>query len=625
MHVLATAGHVDHGKSTLVRALTGMEPDRWAEERRRGMTIDLGYAWMRLPSGEELAFVDVPGHQRFISNMLAGIGPVPAALMVVAADEGWRRQSTEHLAALNAIGIRYGLLAVTRSDLADPEPAMADARQRLAASSLGQVEVVAVSALSGRGLSELRGALDRLVARLRPADTERRVRLWVDRSFTVRGSGTVVTGTLAAGTITVGDQLQVRQRRVRVRGLHQLGRPTQQACAVARVAVNLRSTDVDTLRRGDALLTPDSWHVSDTIDVRLSPLLGPLGRSVIVHVGSASVAATVRMLGDDTARLTLHRQLPWEVGDRAILRDAGQHTIVAGATVLDADPPPLRRRGATGQRARELATLDPYDWLAHVRARGAAQRSALLALGYPDPSLTTASDGTLRCVGDWLIDEDTWRQWSTGLLRQIDEHAQLNPQQPWMPEEAIRKALALPADRQVLQALVAATSLNAASGRIGRPGARVSLGPAADAAVQTLQLRWRSNPFDAPTRTELTGLGLSAKHIAAAASAGLLARLTPDLLLAADVVERAATILGTLPQPFTTSAARQVLQTSRRVTIPLLEHLDTVGITQRVSDTTRTLSGTTIQPAASPGRHPTPTSLFPDSPASMPSPKSDSG
>ena len=187
MHVVATAGHVDHGKSTLVRALTGIEPDRWAEEHRRGLTIDLGYAWTTLPSGEQLAFVDVPGHQRFIGNMLAGLGPAPAVVFVVAADEGWREQSEEHLAAVDALDIRRGLLVVTRSDLADPAPVLADASERLAATSLGPGPAVAVSARTGKGLPELRAALDRLVA-LRPApDTDGRVRLWVDRSFTIRG------------------------------------------------------------------------------------------------------------------------------------------------------------------------------------------------------------------------------------------------------------------------------------------------------------------------------------------------------------------------------------------------------------------------------------------------------
>src|SRR3712207_3930312 len=191
MHVLATAGHVDHGKSTLVRALTGMEPDRWAEERRRGTTIDLGFAWTTLPSGRTVAFVDVPGHERFVGTMLAGVGPVPAVLLVVAADEGWMPQSAEHVDALSALGVREGLLVISRSDLMEPDLALADAREHLAGTPLADVPAVAVSAATGAGMPALRRALDDLVARLPAPDPGADVRLWVDRAFTIRGAGTV--------------------------------------------------------------------------------------------------------------------------------------------------------------------------------------------------------------------------------------------------------------------------------------------------------------------------------------------------------------------------------------------------------------------------------------------------
>ncbi|NEB13915.1 selenocysteine-specific translation elongation factor, partial [Streptomyces coelicoflavus] len=216
MRVLATAGHVDHGKSALVRALTGMEPDRHEEERRRGLTLDLGFVWTRLDpdapggaggaDGEHLAFVDVPGHERFVSTMLAGVGPVPGVLFVVAADQGWQQQSQEHLEILHALGVRHAVLAVTRGDLADPAPVRADAVERLAATSLGTVPSVAVSAVTGTGLDALRGELARLSAALPDPPADADVRLWLDRAFTVRGHGTVVTGTLGAGTLRVGDR-----------------------------------------------------------------------------------------------------------------------------------------------------------------------------------------------------------------------------------------------------------------------------------------------------------------------------------------------------------------------------------------------------------------------------------
>ena len=302
MHVLATAGPVDHGKSALVRALTGIEPDRWEEEHRRGLTIDLGYAWTTLPSGQEVAFVDVPGHQRFIGNMLAGIGPAPAVVFVVAADEGWRQQSAEHLAAVDALGIRHGLLVVTRSDLADPSATLADAGQRLAASSLGVCEAVAVSAKTGQGMDSLRDALDRLVASLPEPVTTGRVRLWVDRVFTIRGSGTVVTGTLGEGTIAVGDELEVGGRPVRVRGVQSLERPRESVSAVARVAVNLRGASTDEVARGSVLLTPGVWRPTSAIDVRLGTDARELPARAMLHVGTAAHEVRLRPLSGDAAR-----------------------------------------------------------------------------------------------------------------------------------------------------------------------------------------------------------------------------------------------------------------------------------------------------------------------------------
>src|SRR5215831_6567383 len=251
MHVIATAGHVDHGKSALLRALTGMEPDRWALERQRGLTIDLGYAWMRLPSGESLAFVDVPGHARFVTNMLAGVGPVPAVLFVVSADGGWMPQSAEHLAAIDALGISRGILAITRSDLADPGRALAQARAQIRRSSLGDAPAVAVSAVTGAGLPELTGALGGLVDTMPGPDPAAPVRIWIDRAFSITGSGTVVTGTLPAGTVRRGDELLITpaMRAVRVRAVQSLGRAADDVRGVARVALNLRGVEVADVAR----------------------------------------------------------------------------------------------------------------------------------------------------------------------------------------------------------------------------------------------------------------------------------------------------------------------------------------------------------------------------------------
>ena len=272
MQVIATAGHVDHGKSALVRALTGMEPDRWAEERRRGLTIDLGFAWLTLPGGERLSFVDVPGHERFVPNMLAGVGPVPAVLFVVAADGGWMPQSAEHLAAIDALGISRGLLAVSRADLADPGPATRRAIDEIGRTSLGRLPAIAVSAVTGQGLPELRTALAELAAGLPTPDPAAPVRLWVDRVFSMTGSGTVVTGTLPAGTVRAGDELLLAPagRPVRIRAIESLHEKTAQVRGVSRIAVNLRGIAAGQLARGMALVEPGGWTLTATIDIRLT-------------------------------------------------------------------------------------------------------------------------------------------------------------------------------------------------------------------------------------------------------------------------------------------------------------------------------------------------------------------
>ena len=576
MHVVATAGHVDHGKSTLVRALTGMEPDRWAEERRRGMTIDLGYAWAALPSGEVLGFVDVPGHQRFIGNMLVGLGPAPAVLVVVAADEGWRRQSGEHLAAVDALGLAHGLLVVTRSDLADPAAATGEARDQIRGSSLGDVEAVAVSGLTGAGLPELQAALDRLVAGLPPAVVDGPVRLWLDRSFSVRGSGTVVTGTLGAGTLRVGDELELHGRTVRIRGLQSLGQPYEQVAAVARVAVNLRGVEREEVERGDALLTPGAWREVAAMDLRLSVDPRELPAELLLHVGSTAVAVRLRPLGPDTARAVLHRPLPLRAGDRALLRDPGRQTVAAGALVLDADPPGLRRRGAAAERGSALVTAGAVpNLIDEVARRGAVRRAELQALGVA----TERGDGVV-VHGDWLIAPARWTAWSRGLQAAVDAHARSAPLEGGLPHAAASHAVGLP-DQRLLAPLAVAAGLESAAGRLSRPGVGVSLGAAED-AIAELEKRLAAEPMAAPEAPDLAALGLGVRELAAAERAGRLLRLREDVVLLPDGPARAMRVLAGLPQPFTLSQARVALGTTRRVALPLLEHLDSRGWTRRL-------------------------------------------
>ena len=597
MQVIATAGHVDHGKSALVRALTGMEPDRWAEERRRGLTIDLGFAWTKLPGGERVAFVDVPGHERFVPNMLAGLGPVPAVLFVVAADGGWMPQSAEHLAAVDAVGIRHGLLAVTRSDLADPGPAMRQALDHISRTSLGTVPAVAVSAVTGAGLPDLRDALERLVAALPVPGPAAPVRLWVDRSFSIRGSGTVVTGTLPAGTLTTGQELLLTPslRPARIRGLESMNEPVTSAAGVARVAVNLRGVPAGFAARGMALVEAGRWTLTRLIDVRLS-LRDPevtLPPEITLHIGSARTQARIRPLGaSPVIRLMLRDPLPLHVGDRVLLRDPGSAAVmILGATVLDVDPPALARRGAATAAGRELASWpDPPSAADLLRRHGLLRAAALAAMGVPG--------GIAPVAGDWLADPDRWAALRSRLAEVVAAHAKRDPLAIGMPPEAARAALGLP-DRALVEAL-AYGQFRLEDGYLRPAGPRADrdpvtgdktafLPPRIAAAVRAVLADLADAPFLAPDAGRLRELGLDPRAIAAAARAGLLLRVTEQVVLAPGAQVQAAQILAGLPQPFTTAEARQALGTTRRVAIPLLEYLDRSGITQRLPDDRRRL------------------------------------
>ena len=592
MQVIATAGHVDHGKSTLVRALTGMEPDRWEAERRRGMTIDLGFAWLTLPSGERLAFVDVPGHERFVPNMLAGVGPVPAVMFVVAADEGWMPQSAEHLAAVDALGIGRGLLVVTRADLADPGPALREAADRIRGSSLGQVDGLAVSGVTGQGMPELRAALAALAGRLPVPDPGAPVRLWADRAFSIRGSGTVVTGTLPAGTIAAGDELCAApsMRPVRVRGIQSLKEPAGRVSGVARVALNLRGADPAALARGTALVTPGAWTLTAVADVRLSvsAAVARPPRELVLHIGAARATAKVRVLGGAIARLTMGRSLPLHAGDRLLLRLPGAAArepgsgrpawpAVTGATVLDPAPPPLRGRGAAAAAARELACWPAVPGAAGLlRRHGLARRAALRAMGI--------TAGPPPVAGDWVADPAHWAALRTRLAELAAAHAAGHPLAPGMPVDAARAALGL-ADRRLVEALAAGQLTS--DGGVLRTAAELPEGLLA--AVRKLRADLDGAPFLAPEAGRLAQLGLSSRELAAAGRAGLLLRVSDQIVLAPGADAAAAGILAGLPAPFTAAQARQALGTTRRVAIPLLEYLDRAGITERLPDDTRRL------------------------------------
>jgi selenocysteine-specific elongation factor len=563
MQVIATAGHVDHGKSALVRALTGMEPDRWAEERRRGMTIDLGFAWTTLPSGETLSFVDVPGHERFVPNMLAGVGAVPAACLVVAADEGWQPQTEEHVRALDALGVAHGILVVTKADLADPSRVMDDVRRRLAATTLRDVDAVAVSATTGNCMDALVAALDRLMAGMPPPHAGGPVRLWVDRVFTIQGAGTVVTGTLAAGSIAVGDALALvgpaAAGEVVVRGLQTHRRSRESAAAVDRVAVNLRGVARADVSRGAALITPGAWSVTTEVDVRTD---GEVAGDLVAHIGSAAVPVRPRPLASGVVRLRLAQALPLHVGDRLLLRDPGSRRV-AGATVLDVAPSPLRRRG---DAARIAATLTwPRSVGDEITRCGIVRRADLVAAGFTDDPSTYGAvvAGGFALSPHWIRDraaavDAVVRAAAGGGIGSAELGAQTG-----VPPDA-------------MTAVLAAT--DAVEVRLGRAVV------AGEEAESSEQLRAFLDRLAADPWAGLDGGGVDPAELSDAVRAGRVLRVAPGLYAAADAPARALAILAELPQPFTVSEARQALGSTRRVVVPLLEHLDATRRTTRDSD-----------------------------------------
>jgi selenocysteine-specific elongation factor len=457
MQVVATAGHKGHGKSSLIRALTGASAD------------GPDAAWTTLPSGRRLAFVDAPGDERSVPAVLAGIGAASAVIMVVAADEGWMPQSAEHLGAIDALGVGAGLLVMTRADLADPTLAQRQARAALGRTCLAGAESVVVSTLTGEGRGEVLAALDRLTLRLPPPDPAESVRLWVDgvsaASSAGRGpaakraaeraaeraptAGVVITGTLAAGTIRLDDELVRGGRTVRVRAARTPVGDVAEVFGVTRVALTVTGTGAAELAPGTPLVAADRWTYTASVDVRhgFDAASGRLSRQLIMHMGSAAVPVRLRPLGPDTARLTLNTRLPLHVGDRALLRDP-QRRAVAGVSVLDVRPPPLTRLGAAGERARELAQWpDRPGGEQLLRRHGVLRGAELEVMGCAAPA------DALEVGAGWVADPGHWESLRRRLVHELDRHAAAHPATPGISLEAARLRLGLP-ERSLVVRLV---------------------------------------------------------------------------------------------------------------------------------------------------------------------------
>jgi selenocysteine-specific elongation factor len=559
MRVVATAGHVDHGKSSLVEALTGTNPDRFEEERRRGLTIDLGFAHTVLPSGAGISFVDVPGHVRFLRNMLAGVGAVDACMFVVAATEGWKPQSEEHLRILDVLGIHHGLVALTKVDLVDDDTRQLqelDIRDRLAGTFLADAVIVPVSATTGDGLDALRQQLDTLVQNT-PAATDRgRPRLWIDRVFAAKGSGTVVTGTLTGGSLQTGQQVHAGDHVARVRGIQTHGESRQSIVPGNRVALNLAGVERAHLDRGDAVVVGEQWRPTMVLDAALTTLrtvrhdVSRRG-AYLAYFGSGEFPVRLRVLGHSAipaggsglVRLHLATALPLLPGDRFVLRESGRDETVGGGEVLDVAPvrPASKARPdrSTDRVVEERGWIDAADLEAITGVR-------------VEPN-----------VGSGVASVEWLERTRTQLHRRVEAAGDLGLDLAELSE----------LERAVITAV---DGVQVDSGRVRLAG-RVD--PLDDHPFVTALAEGGVNPpsADGVDRTELRELLRRGKIVE---RDGIYFHpATIDAVAAA-----AARLLDANPEGFTVAALRDELGVTRKYALPLVNELDARGITRRRGD-----------------------------------------
>lgn len=611
LQVVATAGHVDHGKSSLIIRLTGIDPDRWEEEKRRGLTIDLGFAWCTLPSGREIGFVDVPGHERFVRNMLAGVGPVRLVLFVVAADEGWKPQSEEHLAIVDVLGTTGGVVALTKTDLVDDDTVRRRRREiaeRLAGTGLEGVPIVACSSTTGEGLEDLRMALDAMVAAAPPPEDRGRPRIHVDRSFTIRGAGTVVTGTLTGGNLAVGEEVQLHPSGTlaRVRSLQTHRRPVQVARPVSRVAANLAGVPKGEVERGDVLTRPEQWRPTSLIEARILPvrsLSHPLTArgAYKLYAGSSETDSRLRLYGASElgpggaayARIRLARPIVAEVGDHFVLREAGRRETVAGGVVLDPEPPARSGSDATHRLARREETRSEDLAALIVSERGALRAADLPIL---TGSVKTAIKGAIR-VGAWWVTEGVLESLAASVRTALDRFHRENPLRPGLDAPDVRRILleaapelASALDQGLAAALIARLQ---EQGELAREGTtlrltehRVTLGEQEAEAHRLLSAVREGEPTP-PTTRDLERAGFPAELVEASCATGLLVRVSPDVVVTPEFAHRAEELVraeAARPQGITVSRFRELLGTTRKYALPLLEWFDSRGITRREGD-----------------------------------------
>ena len=620
MHVVGTAGHVDHGKSTLVRALTGIDPDRFEEEKRRGLTIDLGFAWRTLPSGREIGIVDVPGHERFIRNMLAGVGAIDVVLFVVAADEGWMPQSAEHLLVLDFLKVRSGVVALTKSDLVSDEGAELvrdDIRAHLRGTCLADAPIVGVSAVTGDGIDKLLAALDELLGRTPGARDRGRPRMFVDRSFTIAGAGTVVTGTLTGGSLRVGEVVSVSPdgSAGRVRSLQTHQRSVDVAVPGSRVAANLVGLERVDVVRGDAIVRSGDWLETDTFVARLEAAASidhafTERGAYELYIGSAELACRVKFLEErsETAivpvssdgglsagirpgagllvQVFCDRLLPLVPTDRFVIRDVGRRKTVAGGVVLDVRPRAIKRGNeAELARLRAREGLGPIDVARRiVSERGTVRADVLMTeAGVTGAELAQASWDDVERVGALYVEARHLAAVRERALAIVKRHHEEHPLDRGIPRDALTRALG--DDASPLLDLWARDATLVVDGHAVRLPSHGTGLPAADREAADLVLEeLRQGGSSPPTLSDLSVPIALAK---AMERAGEIVLVSPAIAYTADVwreIEKRVVELVATAGPVTVSQVREAIGTTRKYAVPLLETLDASGVTRRNGD-----------------------------------------
>ncbi len=576
MPIIATAGHVDHGKSTLVQALTGTDPDRWSEEKERGLTIDLGFAWTTI-GGTPVGFVDVPGHERFIKNMLAGVGAVDCALLVVAADSGWMPQTEEHAAILNLLDTASGVIALTRCDLVDAETvelATLEIVEEVEGTAMEDWPVVAVSSVTGDGLDTLRS---RLGEQLKARSADGPTRMWIDRSFTIHGAGLVVTGSVARGSIAIGDTLEVLPDGVscRVRGLHKHDEPVERVVAGERAAVNLVPEGSTDIGRGTLLTTPATVGTTQRFTATMRPTRSfdeiPKRGAFHLHIGTADVNASVRRIGAMGGFLiTADTPVPATMGDRFIVRDSGRRAVVGGGRILDPHPSRRPTEEDIDTLVSVLDTSSAARAEALVTIRGIARTNAV----HIDSDGGVPTD--VLIAGPYAVAQETQDRIVASMGTIVDAYHSEFPLRPGVGigELATRVGVSEP----ILSAIVESNDrFTINDGAVAAAGFTHAFSPTDERKWQAVKDELERS-FAVP---RMRAIALSPELLHAVIRRGDLVQVGDDLALTRRQIDQIIETVRSLPEGFTVAEFKESLSMTRRQAVPTLEWLDRNGVTIR--------------------------------------------